>query len=82
MLQYSTSDDDSAKANSIGMLAECMEGLGEYVAPHLNTLVPYLLCLTKDSSVNIRNNAIYAIGEMALHGKAVVYPYPFPRFNN
>lgn len=38
------------------------------------------LKLTDDSSAEVRNNAIYGIGELALYGKDAVYSYPFNIF--
>lgn len=39
--------------------------------------MPLLLELTSDSNAEVRNNAIYGIGEIAYHGKDVIFSYPF-----
>lgn len=75
----SEDDDDDmqgSRANAIGVLAECMSGLGLQLGQYVNLLLPYLLTLTKDASTNVRNNSLYTIGEMTLHGKEHVYQYP------
>lgn len=66
---------EGTRANTIGVIAECMSGLGENVSGYVNSLLPYLLGLTKDPDANVRNNSLYTIGEMALHGKQHVYQH-------
>lgn len=70
-------DSEGSRANAIGVLAECMAGLGVQLGSYISGLLPYLLGLTKDPDTNVRNNALFAIGEMALHGKEHMFQqYP------
>ncbi|XP_065340245.1 importin-4-like [Cloeon dipterum] len=61
---------------STGVIAECMEPLGAaQIANFSGQLMPLLLKLAQDSVPDVRNNSIYAIGEMAYHGKDPIYRY-------
>ncbi|KAJ8957095.1 hypothetical protein NQ318_007310 [Aromia moschata] len=72
------------KQNSIGQrsfaygtLAECMKSLDIYVEKFLPTLLTLWLTGAKDSSEEVRNNAIFGLGEMILYGKDRVFSkYP------
>nr|CAD7413427.1 unnamed protein product [Timema cristinae] len=67
----------SQRSFSVGTLSECMEPLGPRVAQFVPQLLPLFLQLAKDESDEVRNNAIFGVGEMVLHGKEALYPYPF-----
>nr|CAD7590948.1 unnamed protein product [Timema genevievae] len=67
----------SQRSFSVGTLSECMEPLGLRVAQFVPQLLPLFLQLAKDESDEVRNNAIFGVGEMVLHGKEALYPYPF-----
>nr|CAD7462078.1 unnamed protein product [Timema tahoe] len=67
----------SQRSFSVGTLSECMEPLGPRVAQFVSQLLPLFLQLAKDESDEVRNNAIFGVGEMVLHGKEALYPY-FP----
>lgn len=72
-----TKCSDAQRSFGVGMIAECMEPLGEQVTVFLSQLFPYLIALTRDKNDDVRNNSIFALGEMALHGKSCVFElYP------
>ncbi|XP_044765904.1 importin-4-like [Coccinella septempunctata] len=60
---------------AFGTLAECMSCLGIYV----EKFVPQLLQLWKagirDRADEVRNNAVFGLGEMILHGKDKIFNY-------
>ncbi|KAG5874324.1 hypothetical protein JTB14_016355 [Gonioctena quinquepunctata] len=72
------------KQNSIGQrsfafgtLAECMKSLDVYMEKFVPTLLHLWLNGAKDSCDEVRNNAIFGLGEMILHGKDKIYSnYP------
>ncbi|CAG2066245.1 unnamed protein product, partial [Timema podura] len=66
----------SQRSFSVGTLSECMEPLGPRVAQFVPQLLPLFLQLAKDESDEVRNNAIFGVGEMVLHGKEALYPVP------
>lgn len=59
------------------MMSECFSGLEHAVAAFVPQLLPTFLKFTNDSNADVRNNAIFGIGELAFHGKEAVYSYPF-----
>ncbi|XP_018320441.1 importin-4 isoform X2 [Agrilus planipennis] len=71
--QYS----ESQRSFSYGTLAECMKPLGIYIEKFISQLLPLWFAGAKDKSDEVRNNSIYGLGEMALHGKDCVFPYPY-----
>jgi len=66
---------DTSKGNMIGTLAESFGSLGPFISEHLSVLFPYFLAHSKDKDPNIRNNSIYGLGQMVLHGKEVLFPH-------
>uniref|UniRef100_A0A224X607 Putative karyopherin importin beta 3 n=1 Tax=Panstrongylus lignarius TaxID=156445 RepID=A0A224X607_9HEMI len=66
---------DEDEANTIGTLAECMAPLGTDVERFLNKLLTCFLVRCKSSNSDVRNNSLFALGEMALHGKQVLYKH-------
>jgi hypothetical protein len=61
-------------------LSESLEPLGPNIGQFVPQLLPLFLELSRDESDEVRNNAIYGIGEMALHGKEALFPYPFVQY--
>lgn len=59
----------------IGTLSESMEPLGPRIAQFVPQLLPLFLQLSRDESDEVRNNAIFGIGEMVLHGKEALFPH-------
>jgi hypothetical protein len=57
-----------------------MEPLGPRIGQFVPQLLPLFLQVSRDESDEVRNNAIFGIGEMALHGKEALFPYPFQRY--
>ena len=56
----------------LGSFAECMKPLGaggdHTLQPFIQHLLPVYTAAFKDEDKDVRNNAIYGIGELALHG--------------
>lgn len=59
---------DSQRAFAIGVLSECFRGLKEFTANWFETLLPIFSSCVQDRNNEVRNNAVYGIGEMVLHG--------------
>ena len=60
-----------------GALAECMKALKESVEPFVKTILSVFVTMFKDSDEDVRNNAVFGAGEMALHGGACIHQsYP------
>jgi hypothetical protein len=64
----------SQRSFAFGTLAECMKCLDVYVEKFLPHLVQLWLAGAKDAADEVRNNAIFGLGEMILHGKSAIFP--------
>lgn len=59
---------------AVGVISECFAGLGEYSSQYFENLLPLLIDLLNDQSDDeVRNNAVYAIGEMCMHSGQISY---------
>lgn len=56
------------KSFAAGSLAECMEPLAGCLDPFVSHLMPVYFTLSRDDDDDVRNNAVYGLGELALHG--------------
>lgn len=54
-----------------------MEPLGPCAGHFVQELLPLALQMSQDEHEEVRNNAIYGLGELVLHAKEATYPYPF-----
>lgn len=52
-----------------------MKPLGVYVHKFVPQLLQLWLTGAKDSADEVRNNSIFGVGEMVLHGKQSVFEY-------
>ncbi|XP_053972274.1 importin-4-like [Hylaeus volcanicus] len=66
---------EAQRSFAVGTISECFSGLKHTVTAFIPQLLPTLLRLTNDPSAEVRNNAIYGIGELAMHGKDAVYSH-------
>ncbi|XP_058830529.1 importin-4-like [Topomyia yanbarensis] len=66
---------DSQRAFAIGVLSECFSGLKEFTVNWFETLLPIFLSCVQDRNNEVRNNAVYGIGEMVLNGNECSYKH-------
>lgn len=59
-----------------------MKPLGTYVEKFVIPLLQLWQTGAKDPNEECRNNAVYGLGEMILHGKNAVFVYPFSSILN
>lgn len=58
----------SQRAMAVGVISECFAPLGECSAQYFDALIPLFIELLNDrNDEEVRNNAVYAIGEMVVH---------------
>lgn len=58
----------SQRAMAVGVISECFAPLGELSAQYFDGLLPLFIDLLNDrSDEEVRNNAVYAIGEMVVY---------------
>lgn len=67
----------SERSFAAGSLAECLEPLGGHLHSFVPVLLPIFLNLVKDDEDTVRNNAVFGIGELALHGGPIVVEHYF-----
>ncbi|XP_050512029.1 importin-4 [Diabrotica virgifera virgifera] len=65
----------SQRSFAFGTLAECMKSLGIYVEKFVPTLLNLWFTGARDSADEVRNNAIFGLGEMILHGKDKIFSH-------
>merc|ERR1740129_2221214 len=60
---------------SIGSIADCMEPLAGNIGPFMKHLIPSCMELMKDAEDDVRNNAVFGLGEMVLWAGAEAKPF-------
>jgi len=63
-------DADSQRAFAFGVLSECFSGLKDATATYFDTLLPLFIVAVDDSCDEVRNNAVYGLGELVLNADA------------
>ncbi|KAK2578828.1 hypothetical protein KPH14_002445 [Odynerus spinipes] len=66
---------EAQRSFAVGTISECFAGLKHAVTAFVPQLLPTFLRFTNDPNADVRNNAIFGIGELALHGKDAVYSH-------
>lgn len=57
----------SQRAMAVGVMSECFAPLGDFSAQYFDSILPLLIELLNDQSdEEVRNNAVYAIGELVM----------------
>lgn len=58
----------SQRAMAVGVISECFAPLKEFSSQYFDPLIQLLIELLSDQSdEEVRNNAVYAIGELCMH---------------
>ncbi|KAI4469507.1 importin beta [Holotrichia oblita] len=65
----------SQRSFAYGTLAECMKPLGVYVEKFTPQLMQLWVSGAKDPNDDVRNNSVFGLGEMILHGKDCIFPH-------
>lgn len=76
-VQQKKQSSDAQRSFGVGMVAECMSVAGPCLQVYADQLLSFLESLCKDQNDEVRNNAIFALGELVYHGGECIYPYPF-----
>ncbi|KAJ6088614.1 hypothetical protein N7486_009875 [Penicillium sp. IBT 16267x] len=70
ILRYASSSESLERATAVGVLAECINGMGGAVTPLTSTLLKLLLHRLGDEDPQTRSNAAYAVGRLVEHSNA------------
>lgn len=65
----------SQRSFSYGTLAECMKPLGFYIDSFKINLLQIWHTGCSDKSDEVRNNAVFGLGEMVLYGRDCIFPF-------
>ena len=63
------------KSFAAGSLAECMEPLRGQLEPFVGHVMPIFNKLITDEDDDVRNNAVFGLGELVLHAGEIMYPH-------
>lgn len=64
----------SQRAMAVGVISECFSPLGEYSSQYFDVLIPLFVELLNDQNdEEVRNNAVYAIGELCMHSGQISF---------
>ncbi|XP_060535658.1 importin-4-like isoform X2 [Cylas formicarius] len=74
-LLSSRTNSISQRSFAFGTLAECMKPLGVYVEKFVPQLLKMWLTGARDSAEEVRNNSIFGLGEMILHGQDRIFSH-------
>ncbi|XP_040564918.1 LOW QUALITY PROTEIN: importin-4-like [Lepeophtheirus salmonis] len=69
---------NAEKSFAVGSLAECMEPMKGVLDPYVSKLYQTYAAMTQEKNEDVRNNAIFGMGEMCLYGGPCTYPV-FPQ---
>ena len=70
ILRYASSSDSIERATAVGVLAECINGMGAACTPCTSTFLKLLLHRLGDEDPQTRSNAAYAIGRLVQHSNS------------
>lgn len=79
ILRYASSSESLERATAVGVLAECINGMGAAVTPFTSTFLKLLLHRLSDEDPQTRSNAAYAVGRLVQHSNSdaeIVNEYP------
>lgn len=79
ILRYASSTESLERATAVGVLAECINGMGGAMTPFTSTFLKLLLHRLSDEDPQTRSNAAYAIGRLVQHSNSdaeIVKEYP------
>lgn len=65
----------SERSFSAGVLAECVRPLTGVLEHYIQVLLNTFLQMSSDEDEDVRNNAIFGLGELALHGGDIVHQH-------
>lgn len=64
----------SQRAMAVGVISECFAPLGEYSSQYFDSILPLFIDLLNDENDDeVRNNSVYAIGELVVFSGQTSY---------
>lgn len=69
----SENSSDLLKATGLAIIGESAKGLGENTSELADVMFSLVTPLIKDPDDSVRNNAVFALGEIAFYGKESIH---------
>lgn len=69
----SKSSSDILRATGLAIIGESVKGLGENASNLCELMFSLVIPLVEDEDDSVRNNSVFALGEIAFYGKESVY---------
>ncbi|KAA8650789.1 hypothetical protein EYZ11_011705 [Aspergillus tanneri] len=78
ILRYAGSSESLERATAVGVLAECINGMGSAVTPFTPAFLKLLVHRLGDEDPQTKSNAAYAVGRLVEHSNAaeIIQEYP------
>ncbi|CAL5869886.1 uncharacterized protein PFLUO_LOCUS4118 [Penicillium psychrofluorescens] len=70
ILRYAGSTESLERATAVGVIAECINGMGGAVTPFTSSFLKLLLHRLGDEDPQTKSNAAYAVGRLVQHSNA------------
>ncbi|XP_050539704.1 importin-4-like [Daktulosphaira vitifoliae] len=71
----SKGSSDILRATGLAIIGESVKGLGDNAGEISELMLPLVLQLIEDQDDSVRNNAVFALGEITFYGKEAIYKY-------
>ncbi|KNG84246.1 importin subunit beta-4 [Aspergillus nomiae NRRL 13137] len=78
IIRYAGSTESLERATAVGVLAECINGMGAAVTPYTSAFMKLLVHRLGDEDPQTRSNAAYAVGRLVEHSTAPEIVKEFP----
>lgn len=69
----SKKSSDILRATGLAIIGESAKGLGENASELSGLMFSLVVPLVEDEDDSVRNNSVFALGEIAFYGKEAVY---------
>ncbi|EHA19657.1 hypothetical protein ASPNIDRAFT_52969 [Aspergillus niger ATCC 1015] len=70
VMRYAGSTEALERATAVGVIAECINGMGSAVTPYTASFLKLLVHRLGDDDTQTRSNAAYAVGRLVEHSEA------------
>ena len=79
VMRYASGSESFERATAVGVISECIRGMGEEITPSTGTLMPLLLKRLTDEDNETKSNAAYAVGLLQEHSsddRTIIKQFP------
>lgn len=69
ILRFASSSEAYERSTAVGVMAECIRGMGEAVTPYTSSFFKILMHRLQDEDAGTKSNAAFAVGMLVLNSK-------------